>query len=454
VAVAPEPEVEDTDTSALDDFDAHLQDYGTWVEDPKYGTVWVPHREAVGSRFAPYVTRGRWSLTPANEWLWVSDYPFGWVVFHYGRWVWTRDYGWSWIAGRQYSNAWVTFRVSDDPYIGWAPMPPRWGWRGGVAVSLGLIPPAAFVFAPLDYAFYPSVSSYVIYDRVRVTRLIGRSHYYTPAGRRFGHYYSPPIHRVPLAARPHGRMMPERRALDLRQPRRRLATGAVVSASVRQGSSARHALRPTSGASFRSQTAPTRGVVRRDSVNRDSVNRDSVNRDSGRRDSVNRRDAVNRDAVRRDSVRRDSVNPGSGGDRGMRAGARGQARPEAAPARRGREAAPSTAQRAAAPIQRNDRPVRAERPQQAPVRQERVVRPERAERRQAPPPRRETAPPPQQRERRQTAPPQRERRSDPPQRRESSPRREAPQRRESPQRSERGNRGGGGSRGGSHGGRP
>ena len=33
---------EDTDPSALTDFHTALASHGTWVEDPTYGTVWVP----------------------------------------------------------------------------------------------------------------------------------------------------------------------------------------------------------------------------------------------------------------------------------------------------------------------------------------------------------------------------------------------------------------------------
>lgn len=216
---AADEQVEDTDESALRDFGPHLNPYGTWVDDPTYGMIWVPHRSAVGTRFAPYVTRGHWSLTRDNQWIWVSDYPFGGIVFHYGRWVWANSYGWSWIPGRRYSHAWVTFRVSNDPFIGWAPMPPTYVWRRGVAVSLGFLPPAAFVFAPIDYAFYPSVASYVIYEPFRVHRLMARSYYYAPPVRRYGVYYSPPVTRIPPQARPRGRMPPNAQAMGFRQTR-------------------------------------------------------------------------------------------------------------------------------------------------------------------------------------------------------------------------------------------
>src|SRR5439155_27197383 len=78
----------DTDPSALSDFREPLAPYGAWVEDPSYGTVWVPDQAVVGADFAPYQTAGHWALDDNEEWIWVSDYDWGYVPFHYGRWVW------------------------------------------------------------------------------------------------------------------------------------------------------------------------------------------------------------------------------------------------------------------------------------------------------------------------------------------------------------------------------
>jgi hypothetical protein len=300
--VTAEVEVDDTDVAALEDFDPYLQDYGVWVDDPKYGTVWVPHPRAVGSRFAPYVSRGHWSLTPTNEWIWVSDYPFGWVVFHYGRWVFTSDNGWSWIPGRRYSHAWVTFRVSDDPYIGWAPMPPSYVWRRGVAVPLGFAVAAAFVFAPIDYAFYPSVQTYVIYDRHRVSRLIGRSYYYAPPGRRAGFYYSPPVSRIPPQARPVRRALPNSQALELRQPRRRV----LASAPARVGASARSAVRPVNGSAFRVRSLPQPGAQPRNNVSppRGTPQRSAPQRSAPQRNNSELRGTPQRSAPQRSAPQR------------------------------------------------------------------------------------------------------------------------------------------------------
>lgn len=173
----------DTDPSALTDFRAPLEPYGVWVEDDTYGTVWVPSSEAVGGNFAPYVSAGHWALSPAGQWIWVSDYPFGWVVFHYGRWVYLPRLGWSWIPGRRYAPAWVVFRSSmyGDPYLGWAPLPPRYVWRGGRAVWLGRVPPAPYVFVSTRWVFHPEVSRHVLRNRVRTRALAERSRLYVPS---------------------------------------------------------------------------------------------------------------------------------------------------------------------------------------------------------------------------------------------------------------------------------
>jgi hypothetical protein len=81
-----EGEYQDTDPSALSDFRSTLDPYGTWTEDPTYGTVWVPSPTVVGSDFTPYVSAGHWAYD--DDYVWVSDYQWGWAPFHYGRWVW------------------------------------------------------------------------------------------------------------------------------------------------------------------------------------------------------------------------------------------------------------------------------------------------------------------------------------------------------------------------------
>ncbi|WP_437959304.1 DUF6600 domain-containing protein [Sorangium sp. So ce119] len=184
VGVSAEIEVdayEDTDPSALVEFDEPLAPYGTWIDDPSYGRVWVPSAVVVGPDFAPYQTAGRWSLTEDGEWMWVSDYAWGHIPFHYGRWVWISAHGWSWIPGRVYAPAWVVWRVGDHGYVGWAPMPPTYYWTGGVAVSLWTVPPAAYVFCPTTHVFHRHVHTHIVRDRGVVRRIAAHSHTYRPA---------------------------------------------------------------------------------------------------------------------------------------------------------------------------------------------------------------------------------------------------------------------------------
>jgi hypothetical protein len=179
-APAPQPPVEDADPSALTTFRPALDPYGSWVSDPKYGTVWVPHREAVGADFAPYVSRGHWALTADDDWIWVSDYPFGWAVFHYGRWVWIAGSGWAWVPGRTYANAWVVWRVPSAgyAYVGWAPMPPSWVWMNGYAVTLWYGPPVPYVFCPSAYVFNHHVHHHIVHDRHLVHRIATHTRVY------------------------------------------------------------------------------------------------------------------------------------------------------------------------------------------------------------------------------------------------------------------------------------
>jgi hypothetical protein len=171
----------DTDASALTDFREPLSSYGSWVEDSSYGTVWVPNNAVVGSDFAPYQSAGHWALDDNEDWIWVSDYDWGYIPFHYGRWVWLASSGWGWIPGRTYAPAWVNWRVGEGGYIGWAPMPPSWYWYGGVATGLWVTPYAAYCFVPTAYAFNEHVHTYVVRDRAVVSAAAATTRPYTPA---------------------------------------------------------------------------------------------------------------------------------------------------------------------------------------------------------------------------------------------------------------------------------
>jgi uncharacterized protein DUF6600 len=157
----------DTDPSALTDFRGALDPYGAWVDDATYGTAWVPSRSVVGPDFAPYQTAGHWAYD--DDYVWVSDYSWGWAPFHYGRWVYVPAAGWEWIPGRTYAGAWVSWRYGWDDwaYVGWAPLSPTWCWRRGVAVGVGFVPVAPYAFVATGDLFAPRIGGrFVAGDRV------------------------------------------------------------------------------------------------------------------------------------------------------------------------------------------------------------------------------------------------------------------------------------------------
>ena len=109
-------------TATYATFYTKLEPYGAWFETSDYGYVWQP-REAESSRsWRPY-TDGRWVYTDAG-WTWISEEPFGWAAYHYGRWTRLHNIGWVWVPGDQWAPAWVSWRTSND-YVGWAPLPPE-----------------------------------------------------------------------------------------------------------------------------------------------------------------------------------------------------------------------------------------------------------------------------------------------------------------------------------------
>jgi hypothetical protein len=151
----------DADPSALSDFRPALDPYGSWVDDPNYGTVWVPSADVVGGDFSPYVTGGHWAYD--DDYTWVSDYSWGWAPFHYGRWAYTGR-GWGWIPGRRYSGAWVSWRTGTPgwDYVGWAPLAPTWCWHGGNAVGIGFAPRAPFAYVGRNDLFSPAVGRNIV----------------------------------------------------------------------------------------------------------------------------------------------------------------------------------------------------------------------------------------------------------------------------------------------------
>jgi hypothetical protein len=247
-----EDEALDRDPRALTYWNDHLTPYGVWVDDPSYGRVWVPYARVVGSDFAPYVSSGHWALDEDDQWVWVSDYPFGGVVFHYGRWVWISGRGWAWIPGLRYAPAWVAWRtpVGGYGYVGWAPLPPAWVWFGGVSIVYGYGPYYPWVFCSSEYLFYPHVHHYIVRDRHRMS---------------YAARYTRPYHRTasarPVAA-PRSPSIREANVPSHAVPRQRVQSARLVAPGARRAVGARTS-EPRVPIGQRGGTAvPSRGAER------------------------------------------------------------------------------------------------------------------------------------------------------------------------------------------------
>jgi hypothetical protein len=133
-----------------------LAPYGNWVQRPQYGWVWTPRVER--SSWRPYED-GHWAWTDEG-WTWISDEPYGWATYHYGRWYDDPDYGWEWIPGDEWAPAWVSWQESDD-YVGWAPLPPSVDFRPGVTLNVRLAPDD-YVFVPSRQFLAPRIVNYIV----------------------------------------------------------------------------------------------------------------------------------------------------------------------------------------------------------------------------------------------------------------------------------------------------
>ncbi|HEV7507617.1 MAG TPA: DUF6600 domain-containing protein [Thermoanaerobaculia bacterium] len=141
-----------------------LATYGNWVERPSYGWAWRPH--TVASSWRPYQA-GHWVSTDEG-WTWISDEPYGWATYHYGRWYNDPDYGWEWIPGNQWAPAWVAWQEGGD-YVGWAPLPPSVDFREGIELNVSL-GPDAYVFVPERQFLAPRLNAYFV-PRAECTRI-------------------------------------------------------------------------------------------------------------------------------------------------------------------------------------------------------------------------------------------------------------------------------------------
>jgi hypothetical protein len=176
----------------------NLASYGNWIERPSYGWVWTPSQ--VSSSWRPYQD-GHWVWTDQG-WTWISEEPYGWATYHYGRWYEDPEIGWSWVPGDEWAPAWVDWQAGED-YVGWAPLPPSYdinagyrdgydrgygggynggynnGYGGGYSYDTGYRPsPESYIFVPERNFLSVSISAYIV-PRQRVSSFFSRTRNYT-----------------------------------------------------------------------------------------------------------------------------------------------------------------------------------------------------------------------------------------------------------------------------------
>ena len=199
---------DDNDPSALTDFHGALDAHGAWVDDPTYGTLWVPASAEVGADFTPYSTAGHWAYD--DDYVWVSDYEWGWAPFHYGRWVYVDGRGWAWVPGRVYSGAWVGWGWDDGyGYVGWYPMAPGFFWFGGYPMAYTFYVGPRWNYCGRGDVFSPVVGTRVLAGAAvapvaaRVHGYVGASPGVGPTPARLGYSASQVPHAVGTPAVAH-----------------------------------------------------------------------------------------------------------------------------------------------------------------------------------------------------------------------------------------------------------
>jgi hypothetical protein len=148
---------------------------GNWIQSDQYGYVFQPN--VTDPNWAPY-TNGGWVYSDAG-WTWVSDEPWGWATYHYGRWINLDGVGWVWVPGSRWAPAWVSWRYGGG-YCGWAPLPPdadggdadfHFGDDVDVSFDIG---PGCYNFIPYGQFGDPNCGAYIV-DRNRNYGIIGRT---------------------------------------------------------------------------------------------------------------------------------------------------------------------------------------------------------------------------------------------------------------------------------------
>ena len=131
---------------SVDVFYDQLAPYGTWVDEPDVGRVYIPDTPD----YVPYRT-GHWQYTNLG-FVWVSTEPHAWATSHYGRWAYSNHYGrWYWLPDTTWGPAWVEWRQTPT-HFGWAPLAPeivvRAGWQP---------PPESWHYCGAEHVLDPNV---------------------------------------------------------------------------------------------------------------------------------------------------------------------------------------------------------------------------------------------------------------------------------------------------------
>jgi hypothetical protein len=155
------PVTDQTDLNdSYDVFYDQLSADGHWLFVENFGYVYQPKIAENNPDWRPY-TNGHWEATDRG-WYWDTNEPFGWATYHYGRWANIDGTGWVWTPGIDWSPAWVSWRICDNGFVGWAPLPPECP-RPSDVVPIGSwcdsyadIGPEAFCFLPFNAWFKPS----------------------------------------------------------------------------------------------------------------------------------------------------------------------------------------------------------------------------------------------------------------------------------------------------------
>jgi hypothetical protein len=178
---------------SMDDFRFGLRGYGRWIDSPEYGWVWQPTR--VNYRWQPYWD-GHWVWTTAG-WTWVTDEPWGWATYHYGRWAVLYGVGWVWVPGRVWAPAWVAWRWGGG-YAGWCPLGPR----GVVYVQprTWVFVESPFFLAPVRRHTVPITVVTRVWTHAQPLPLLRPTPRYGPPPRVVEQHTRVPVRAVPIVA--------------------------------------------------------------------------------------------------------------------------------------------------------------------------------------------------------------------------------------------------------------